>query len=375
MGLFDLFQGKYRLLEGRRNIVPEEIEKIVDEALIETKKENYPAAIKIYKGIIHDYPHIGLLRNNAGCCLAALEKFDEAETEFLEAIRLSNVKREKGTHVPRSCLRKPQRNLIRLYKKILSERKGIPHASRPRENLIPHPTMPLKREIQTIVGIIRRRGIIAALSRIPLYLSSKCNNAIRWYEKVHMLRAEEFDRSNNIDTAGIVYQADLRMDNKNQSYATYYQGSDYLFFNNAVSSLKINFDEYTFIDFGSGKGKALFLASAYSFKKIIGIEFSEVLDAIAQDNIRRFKKDNIEARRIDAVEYEIPKDSLVCYFYDPFDGYIMAKVIDNIRKAYNLYRRNMVIVYGNPRFHELFDAEEWLERINHIGLYMIWSSK
>lgn len=374
MGLLNRCKGNYQSLDCIRNTVPDEIEKKVDEALAETKKEKYLAAISIYKIIIPDNPYLVVLRNNLGCCLAHLEKFDEAETEFVEAIRIARVDREKGIAVPRLYRREPNRNLIKLYKTVLSKQKGIPHASQPRKNHLSPVTMPFKREIQSIIRGIKRRGIIFVVSKIPLYLSFKFNNVIRWHDKVLALRAEEFDRRNNISTAGIVYQSDIRMDNKNQSHATYYHGSDFLFFNNALASLKINFTDYTFIDFGSGKGKALFLASAYAFKKIIGIEFAEALHAIAQDNIRQFKKDTIEACCMDAVEYKIPEEHLVCFFYDPFDGHIMAKVIANIRKAYDACGRNVVIVYGNPRFHQLFDAQEWLERIHHIGPYMIWSS-
>ncbi len=221
---------------------------------------------------------------------------------------------------------------------------------------------------------IKREGIIVTLIKIPLYLYYKFNTASRLHEKVLALRAEEFDRKNNINTAGIIYQTDLEMKNKNQLHALQYRGSDFLFFNNALSLLKINFNDYTFIDFGSGKGKALFLASAYSFKKIIGIEFSEDLNAIAQENIRQFKKDNIEAYCMDAVDYKIPEESLVCYFYNPFDEYIMAQVISNIRHAYNLYKKNIVIVYTESHFYGLFDAEKWLERLNCTGPTMIWSS-
>jgi hypothetical protein len=116
------------------------------------------------------------------------------------------------------------------------------------------------------------------------------------------------------------------------------------------------------------------LAAAYSFKIIIGIEFSGLLAAIAQENIRQFKNDTIEAWCMDAVEFKIPEGPLVCYFYDPFDDYIMAKVIGNIRQAYYLHKRNIVVVYNNPRFHDLFDAEAWLEKLSYIGPVMIWSS-
>jgi 16S rRNA G966 N2-methylase RsmD len=232
----------------------------------------------------------------------------------------------------------------------------------------------IQRLIKRLMRNIKREGIIVTLYKIPLYLYYKLNPAIRLHEKVLALRAEEFDRNNNITTAGTIYQTDLGMNNKNQIHALQYRGSDFLFFNNALSFLKINFNDYTFIDFGAGKGKALFLASAYSFKKIIGIEFSEELNAVAQENIRQFKKDNIEAYCMDVVDYKIPEESLVCYFYNPFDEYIMAKVISNIRQAYNLYKKNIVIVYTESQFHDLFDAEKWLERLSCIGTTTIWSS-
>ncbi len=122
MGLFNLFKSEYRSHDKIRNAVPDEIKKDVDEALAETKKENYLAAINIYKKIIPHYPDIGVLRNNLGCCLVSLEQFDEAETEFIEAIRITKLNRDKGIYVPRSYLKEPIRNLTKLYKTVLSKR-------------------------------------------------------------------------------------------------------------------------------------------------------------------------------------------------------------------------------------------------------------
>ena len=374
MGLLNLFKSSYRSYDKITGTVPDETKKDVDEALAETKKKNYLAAINIYRRILTDYPDSGVLRNNLGCCLADLERFDEAEIEFFEAIRIIKFNRDKGIFVPRSYPKEPQRNLIKLYKSACAK-KYILLARRPPQNQIACQHGPKRNIVQKFLRNIKREGIIAACKKIPSFLYSKLNPATRWQEKVLALRAEEFDRKNNSNTAGIISQDELEMNNKNQSHAVYYRGSDSLFFNNALSSLKINFNEYAFIDFGSGKGKALLLASAFPFKKIIGIEFSEDLNAIARENIRQLKKDNIEAYCMDAVDYKIPEDPLVCYFYDPFDDYIMAKVIGNMRQSYNACKRNIVIVYNNCRFYNLFDAEEWLERLNHIGPVMIWSSK
>ncbi len=345
------------------------------QALAEVKSKNYGAAVNIYKNLITDCQDSIAFHNNLGCCFAATGKYEEAESEFIEAVRLVRESREKRKYIPRPYILISRNNLIKLYKTILSDKGEVLERIVPERKPFAARIGFTTREILAILRAVRRKGLKAALSKIPLYLSLKCNNLIGWYDKVLMARAVEFDLKYNLDTAGIVYQYEIPMDNENQQHATYYQGTDSLFFNNAMSSLKIDFKDFTFIDFGSGKGKALFLASFYPFEKIIGIEFSEALNRIALENIRKFNKPNIESYCIDAVDYNIPRKNLVCYFYDPFNENIMEKVIENISKAYKECGRDIVIVYGNPRFSNLFDAQDWLERRNHVGPYMRWLPK
>ena len=230
---------KYQSYEWSGNTIPEKAQKEADDAFIEAGKGNFAASVDLYEKLKTACPEVGFVRNNLGCCLAGLEKFDEAETEFLEAIRIFNANRDKGIRVRGACRRTIQKNLINLYKTILRKKQPVPSTTEPRENLFLCSTGPLKREIRSIARSVKRKGIIFAVSKIPLYLSSRFNNALRWYEKVLALRADEFDRKNNIDTASTVYQSDLRVDNKNQSHAVYYQGSDSLFFHNAISSLRM----------------------------------------------------------------------------------------------------------------------------------------
>jgi tRNA1(Val) A37 N6-methylase TrmN6 len=45
---------------------------------------------------------------------------------------------------------------------------------------------------------------------------------------------------------------------------------------------------YDFVDFGSGKGRVLLIASQFPFCQVIGVEFDRRLHAIAQENIRLF---------------------------------------------------------------------------------------
>jgi predicted RNA methylase len=43
--------------------------------------------------------------------------------------------------------------------------------------------------------------------------------------------------------------------------------------------------ETTFVDIGSGKGRALIIAAEYAFKRIIGVEYSPSLATICRRNL------------------------------------------------------------------------------------------
>ena len=67
-----------------------------------------------------------------------------------------------------------------------------------------------------------------------------------------------------------------------------YQPIEAEIFREMMNRLAIDFSRLTFIDIGSGKGRALLLASEYPFRRIIGIELLPDLNRIAQENIRAY---------------------------------------------------------------------------------------
>jgi hypothetical protein len=56
-----------------------------------------------------------------------------------------------------------------------------------------------------------------------------------------------------------------------------------------LGQLAIDPAEYTFIDFGSGKGRALLIGPCYPFRRIVGVEFAKDLHDIAQQNIGGYR--------------------------------------------------------------------------------------
>lgn len=110
------------------------------------------------------------------------------------------------------------------------------------------------------------------------------------------------------------------------------------------------------VDFGSGKGNVLLVSSTYPFKRVVGVEFSDRLCAIADKNVSKFrgpKQCKIQINCIDAGDYLIKNDETIFYFFNPFDRVIMRKVLENINFSLSEYPRRVRIVYYNLRSHDL----------------------
>src|SRR5262249_40491728 len=134
---------------------------------------------------------------------------------------------------------------------------------------------------------------------------------------------------------------------------THYEAIGLNLFREAISHIPEPLNDFLFIDFGSGKGRALLLAAEQPFRKIIGIEFSAKLHQIALSNVERYKaKTNkhcdIESICMDATRYQIPNERAVYYFFNPFNEVVLAKVLGNIQNSIKEHPRSVYISYCNP---------------------------
>jgi SAM-dependent methyltransferase len=135
-----------------------------------------------------------------------------------------------------------------------------------------------------------------------------------------------------------------------------------------MAALPINFSEFTFVDFGSGKGRALLLASEYPFKKILGLEFSPQLHDVAVANIHRYRSESqkcrlVESRVMDFVEFEFPDEPLVLYFFDPSNAKVIGQVMKNLERSVRARPREVYVAYVGPRAVELPQVADFLESV------------
>jgi hypothetical protein len=133
--------------------------------------------------------------------------------------------------------------------------------------------------------------------------------------------------------------------------------------------------------YGSGKGRVLLIASQFGFRKVVGIEFSGELCAIARQNVEAFSRkakphSSIEVIEADATRYQFQAGERVLFMYNPFDGFILAKVIENIRRSLAQNPRRIWLIYNTPLHHEviksaaLFQSDSFYEiGGNHFRVY------
>jgi SAM-dependent methyltransferase len=160
----------------------------------------------------------------------------------------------------------------------------------------------------------------------------------------------DYDWEFRLDTTGATVGWRTRL--LGMFYSGYQPIEPYLF-REMLSKLAIDFREFTFIDIGSGKGRALLLAAECPFRRIVGIELLAELNAVAQANIRKLqdrsaREPNIEAICGNATDYAFPEDPLVLYLFNPLSVLELNKVMRNLDQSIKRNSRPVYLVYANP---------------------------
>jgi SAM-dependent methyltransferase len=138
-------------------------------------------------------------------------------------------------------------------------------------------------------------------------------------------------------------------------------------FREAMSKLVIDFSQFTFIDVGSGKARALMLAGEYGFKRIVGIELLPQLHRIAEQNVQKLRERgvslNIELICADASQFNFPDEPTVLFLFNPLRQDLLSALLNNLESERRARLWPLYIVYANPIHEDLLAARCWLEKI------------
>lgn len=163
-----------------------------------------------------------------------------------------------------------------------------------------------------------------------------------------------------------------------------YQPTDSALFHEMLDALRercdCNFQDFVFIDLGSGKGRALLMASDYPFHRIVGVELLPALHQTAQENLKQYKSESqqcfaLESICADATDFALPVEPAVLYLFNPFPEAGLKRVIANLEQSLHQHPRAIYLLYHNPLLERVLNDCAVLKKIGGTHQYSIYKSR
>jgi SAM-dependent methyltransferase len=153
-----------------------------------------------------------------------------------------------------------------------------------------------------------------------------------------------FDLEHNVDTSGHIPGEALATGSTSDLYNTAYWAISPSTLRQAFAALPFDPAEYTFVDLGCGKGRALLLAAQQGFGRILGVELSPQLAVIARANTAPYPA--IEVRTQNAAQITLPDGPVLVFLYHPFLPPLLRRVLKNLLAQQD--SRPLYILFANP---------------------------
>lgn len=202
-----------------------------------------------------------------------------------------------------------------------------------------------------------------------------------------------FDQIHGTDTSGLVPAHDLITGHPNDEHVTAY----YAVAPSILRSLVDRWSEtnpphhitdYTFLDMGAGKGRAVLLASELPFRQVIGVELNPSIAAIAETNAVLWRSAHVSdptAPAIapvhifeeDALNFPLPPTPTLMFLFHPFEDPVLKALLRRIESAFADRRGDLDILYVNaehgailnrhPAFRSLWQGQVPMSPDDHAA--------
>jgi SAM-dependent methyltransferase len=218
------------------------------------------------------------------------------------------------------------------------------------------PTPPVSAPLTKLLRSLREHGAHESFTLVGKNLRAVTNRYLN----------RHWDRRFHVDTTGIVLLEALTCSG-DKAPGIWYEPTPVRTLEHIFRFLPNKPADFTFVDFGSGKGRALLYASRFPFKRIVGVEFAKELHSIAERNIQTFRSSrqrcfDIRSVCMDAGEFEIPEGDCVLYFFHPFWSEVMARVLCNMERSYRAHPRTFLVLYYHPLSSKVFEQAAFLRK-------------
>jgi SAM-dependent methyltransferase len=142
----------------------------------------------------------------------------------------------------------------------------------------------------------------------------------------------------------------------------------------------IDFQAFTFIDVGSGKGRALLMAANYPFRSVLGLELFPALHRVAQANIRAYKSESqrcfaVESVAADAREFVFPDGPLVVYLFNPLPEAALIRMMANLERSLHENPQTVYVLYHNPLLEHVLAGCSGFQKIMGGHQYSVFRTR
>jgi SAM-dependent methyltransferase len=175
-------------------------------------------------------------------------------------------------------------------------------------------------------------------------------------------RERRRDRRLGIDTVGYVAREELDPITSLAALTSHYEPTPGPIAEHLIRQVAGQASQFTFVDFGAGKGRVTLMAAMYPFARVIAIEHSPRLAATARANAERLVQRNkivrpIEVILADATQWCLPPEPCVLFFFHPFDASLLRQVAHQIIESHQRTPRKIFLVFYNTEPYEDVFAE------------------
>ena len=218
-------------------------------------------------------------------------------------------------------------------------------------------------------SLVRKRGLFGAARRVAKVL----------YRRVVPRHAppHPFDVEHGVATGGLLFAKKIRSGHSNDAQNTAYFGSQPSVFRTGLHFWIAELREtgqhprdYTFVDIGCGKGRAVMLASELPFRQVIGIELSPEMVTVAQANLAQWDSRphlcrDLSVLQADVLEFRLPDSPTLLYMYHPFEADLFGRWVESLRATLPTRTAPLYLLYANPLF------EQMLRGLQHT--HLVWT--
>jgi SAM-dependent methyltransferase len=184
----------------------------------------------------------------------------------------------------------------------------------------------------------------------------------------------EYDWDFRVDTTGATISWQNRLLGL---FHSPYQPTEPELFHEMLAGVDMDFRKFTFIDIGSGKGRALLMAADFPFRRILGVELIPELHRVAQENLKNYASESqqcfaLESICGDAREFEFPAEPMLLYLFNPLPEAGLRQLLANLEEALRENPQPIYLLYHNPLLEHVLTESPALTRVQGTHQFSIY---